>query len=501
MQIFDTNDSTTFFHNGRKYVKNFIAIPIGDEAIAVYNAYDTRLRLVEPTHYTEVQVNGVVQDSQISLMDALSPTIFAKGSPAGMSGQDNVPKYHPLGVLSGTGDITTAEVATWLNNQPFSLPVGETTTPTLLEFLRTENGGTKKYIFLLLRGKGYWGAAQGYNPNAVYSTSFKLISIQTLTSADVEDDENSNINYLGEIEDGDFVTVANESEWYFTGTTQQYYFSYTQDDVLYFALFVGTPNVYNGDFEDSDFVITTNSNVQPSTNHNDLQGLNVGDYQHLTESQLERVLAMIYQNSSATLSLLPTTGERGLPTNVNVIFETQSGDDQFITSSINQGVGNIMSYLNQGQQSLSGGSRTGTTTFTLQNYFNRNDEPTVDAITATYTTYLPQWSGISSDANLNTSGYTAVSAALQKVVQSDDTISRSLAPSGQYVWFVSTNSNASITNNGFNTIIGNWGDATAFFWKQTITFTLADGVSTASLTFYRTRQTSNLPSAQNFTIT
>jgi len=102
--------------------------------------------------------------------------------------------------------------------------------------------------------------------------------------------------------------------------------------------------------------------------------------------------------------------------------------------------------------------------------------------------------------SLNIANYTAISAALQKVVQSSATISRSLTPNNQYVWFVSTNANASITNNGFPTIVGNWDSTTAFFIKQTISLTFADGSSNGSLTFYRTRQTATLTTAQNFTI-
>jgi len=74
-------------------------------------------------------------------------------------------------------------------------------------------------------------------------------------------------------------------------------------------------------------------------------------------------------------------------------------------------------------------------------------------------------------------------------------------PTNQYIWFVSTNPNAIITNNGFNTIVGPWNSTTAFFIKQTVNLTLADNTTIGSLTFYRTRELITLSSVQNFTIT
>lgn len=352
MQIFDSNSSTTFYHNGRKYVKNFIVQKIGDTHIAVYNAYDTRLQLIHSTHYSEVRVNGTFYNSQTALMSVLSPLCFSKGTNNEESVQNNQVKYFSLGeveVLStitandiadlvnslnynltindtdtpviveaeaqgkkylflftqgkgiwgtydgnteivhpeyfqlisvigeqnnvpkvvtyyfnGEGEITPAEVSTKINNSIFPLAVTETTSPVIIEGVRINS--STKYMFLFTRGKGYYGFTLGSDIQSTTASDFKLISKLILTPEDVENDSNSLINYLGEVADGQFISVANQSDWTFTGTSQQYYFSYNQNDILNFALFVGEPGLYGDSytfFTESDFVITTNSEVQP----------------------------------------------------------------------------------------------------------------------------------------------------------------------------------------------------------------------------------------------
>ncbi|TRX34953.1 hypothetical protein FNW52_12490 [Flavobacterium sp. ZT3R18] len=83
MKIFQTIDSKTFRYNGLKYIKNFIIIPHGLNNISVYNAYDNRFQLMSSTHYSDVQVNGIVYTSQIALIDVLAPILFLKGGVGG----------------------------------------------------------------------------------------------------------------------------------------------------------------------------------------------------------------------------------------------------------------------------------------------------------------------------------------------------------------------------------------------------------------------------------
>ncbi|RZJ67694.1 MAG: hypothetical protein EOO50_05270 [Flavobacterium sp.] len=78
MQIIQNIDSGYFRLNGKRRIKNYIVLPIEDDAIAIYNAYDTRMQLLPATHISEIRVNGVVFGSQVSLMEVLVPMIFSK---------------------------------------------------------------------------------------------------------------------------------------------------------------------------------------------------------------------------------------------------------------------------------------------------------------------------------------------------------------------------------------------------------------------------------------
>ena len=209
MQIFKTNDSKSFYYNNRKYVTNFIVQKVGNTHIAIYNAYDTKLQLMPATHYSEVMVNETIFSSQRALMDVLSPVVFTKVDASTI--QNNQAVYILGGLLAGGGAITTAEVSTWVNNSEYPFVISDIQSPVIFEFLRTEGESTKKYLFLFTLGKGVWGAA-GYLP--VFPSYFKLLSVTTLTIDDITDNSDSNfIEHLGEIPDGDFLQVANSSEW------------------------------------------------------------------------------------------------------------------------------------------------------------------------------------------------------------------------------------------------------------------------------------------------
>jgi hypothetical protein len=272
MQIFNTHDEKAFYYNNSKYASNYLVHKVGEDAIAIYNAYDTRMQLMSATHFSEVSVDDNIFDSQNALMDVLSTIVFNKVAGGAFGGtQNNKANYYQFGALPGEGDITPSEVADWLNSQEYSLNIGETETPILMEFLRMRNGINTKFIFLFKEGKGLWGAANGggLTNRPVYPTFFVLLSVQSLTLEDVSNDPLNTINDLGDVPDSNFVEVANATEWNFTDDEQSYYFSYTQDEVLYFVLFIGQSGIYGGgdmsalDFTESDFVATTNSNVQP----------------------------------------------------------------------------------------------------------------------------------------------------------------------------------------------------------------------------------------------
>lgn len=74
--IINDFDAKLFELNGIKYVRNFLAIKVGD-TVRVSNAYDTRFTLVIG-HYTEFSINGITHVNSASLVSALSPILFVK---------------------------------------------------------------------------------------------------------------------------------------------------------------------------------------------------------------------------------------------------------------------------------------------------------------------------------------------------------------------------------------------------------------------------------------
>lgn len=117
MQIFQNIDAKTFTYNNKKYVKNFLLMAIGDTHVSAYNAYDVKLQLLPPTHFSDVRVNGLDYPTQEQLMNVLAPIIFAKS----VENDPVVPAWGTItGLLSNQTDLHSA-----LSGK-FSNPTGTT---------------------------------------------------------------------------------------------------------------------------------------------------------------------------------------------------------------------------------------------------------------------------------------------------------------------------------------------------------------------------------------
>lgn len=234
-----------------------------------------------------------------------------------------------------------------------------------------------------------------------------------------------------------------------------------------------------------------------------LQGGQSGQYYHLTELQYQKLVALLYTNNITSIAVNPQSGEKGVSTPITVIYNINTGDDVFTSASINQGIGSVLANINQGTINVSGGSKTDTTTYSLSYTYTRNGLTNTEVKSANYVAYFPQWRGISADSTLDAANYATLNSNLTKTVQNTsaaNTLSIDVAPINQYIYFISTKANASITNNGFLTDIQPWGDTvTGGFWRKSITVTLADSTTT-TLYIYRTRQT-RTHSQQNYTLT
>lgn len=150
--------------------------------------------------------------------------------------------------------------------------ITEQQTPVIFTITQIASLGSsqpsKVYPYLFLAGKGTYGS--GGTP--INQSMLFPLPVNYLTAADIENDPEATIYNLDPVTDGDFISKANLAFWDFQESTypdpgQNFYFSYTDDGVLYYALFVGEPDTYgvggNQLFVSEDFITTANSNTEP----------------------------------------------------------------------------------------------------------------------------------------------------------------------------------------------------------------------------------------------
>lgn len=233
--------------------------------------------------------------------------------------------------------------------------------------------------------------------------------------------------------------------------------------------------------------------------HNDLTGIQGGspnEYYHFNEIQHEKLLSLIYTNGTSTISVSPSSGERGVNATLTVNYSITSNDDVFGTATINQGIGDVTGDIDAGNQSKSGGNSTNNKSFTMSLSYTRNGEPETENKTTTYNTYIPQWAGWSAEEDFVNS-YSSINSEtnFQKYIQSSATINKVNSPTGEYIWFISNKNNATIKDtNDFVQTVGTWGDGTSEFYRKPLTLTLADGITTATVYLYRSRNVKTLSS-------
>lgn len=187
--------------------------------------------------------------------------------------QNNIGKK----VLLGFTDVVPTINSTVSRANEVGFVVSEQETPVLIyfkSFFSTSLGyyGAKNYNYIFLPGKGTYGTGN----TTVTSSMLYPLPPTFVTPEDIEDDPNSVTYNLDPVTDGDFISKANTTFWDFTESTypdegMNFYFSYTDDGVLYYALFVGTPGTYGSGgtpFTEDDFVTTTSDEVLPIDDNN-----------------------------------------------------------------------------------------------------------------------------------------------------------------------------------------------------------------------------------------
>jgi hypothetical protein len=236
---------------------------------------------------------------------------------------------------------------------------------------------------------------------------------------------------------------------------------------------------------------TTYLNLPSHNNLSGLQGGQTNEYYHLTNSQHIRVLNLIYINNTVSFSVSPNTGERGISTSLTLNYTVTPNDDNITGATINPGSYNVLANVTGLPQTQSVGNFSITTAHILTLGYIRNGFTSTSTNSATYTTYVPQWLGVSATATLSSNVYSVVTAlGLTKIVQSSTTLTSGMTSNNQYLWFISNNSNATITSSGLPNVIGaiNTEDGVSEWYKKSIVLTLSDGVTTATVYTYRTRE-------------
>lgn len=216
----------------------------------------------------------------------------------------------------------------------------------------------------------------------------------------------------------------------------------------------------------------------------------------ITQAQQDWIAAQLYTNHSATFTVSPSSGERGVSTAITVNYSISSNDDVITSASINQGIGSVLSDVDTGAKTVSGGTTAETKSWQLAIGYTRNGTPGSQNRTATYTATNPKWQGVgSSVSDVTVDSYTdlTVGNGFTKFISASGSMTINLNnDTGQYVWFISTQNINKITASGFDTTIGAWNDDGVFFWKKAVSgFKLADGTTTATMYVYRTRELQN----------
>jgi len=195
-----------------------------------------------------------------------------------LNDNDGIP-YSPMGTtrsfyVESDVNVTETTVRSLLNagtptgNYPISISSSET--PVYIVINKTTETNTLRYVFGFSRGAGSWG----FGGTTIPLFSFTQLSAPYyLTIDDITNDPNTQTIDLGSLPTGDYVTAANSESRDLSNEDLVYYFSYTQDGVLYLVQFIGDNGIYGSSGTQlvlGDFAAATNSNVTPEQDLQDV---------------------------------------------------------------------------------------------------------------------------------------------------------------------------------------------------------------------------------------
>lgn len=337
MNVISSLNAKHFTFNGVQYFRNYVSAVHGDK-VEIYNCFERKDVLVPLSHFSEFNVNGSSFTSANLLQAALLDVTYTRltGTDSSVVDQDNVAKVISVGMIGplNSGQSMLIEVANKLNAKTITITAKET--PVIILATEMANNGmynyiSKRYKYLFKRGKGNWGLGG----SEISLTYLELINTENLLANHLLSEPNAVINNLGSVPDGDYLTVANATEWDFLDSgletdigPKTYYFSYETDDVLYFVQFMGAPDLYGGvydlKFTADDFVSSTDSRITevPKLEEVIAQGGNLNISQLVNNGNGTSPYATIAQLNGLSLIVNQAAAEMYLKNGDNVTLAT-----------------------------------------------------------------------------------------------------------------------------------------------------------------------------------
>lgn len=229
----------------------------------------------------------------------------------------------------------------------------------------------------------------------------------------------------------------------------------------------------------------------------DIQGGIESERYHLSQSQLDRVLNIIYIPMTSSISIsTPSSGyaEKGVSTNVSFAYSITPNDDTITSATINSV--SIIDNIDGTTKYFSAGSQKSSYTASMIISYDRDGVIESQTKNSTFNAYNPQWIGVSSSVDFYS--YSELnSSSLTKFIQSSASKNATVSPSNEYIWFISNSAGRTIKDgNDFTQTVGAWGNGSTEFYYKSITIKLSDGQTDFTAYLYRSR---NQKTLTNFT--
>lgn len=218
-----------------------------------------------------------------------------------------------------------------------------------------------------------------------------------------------------------------------------------------------------------------------------------------TQTQVNRVKDSVYEEVVKTVSVAPTSFEKGVSTDLVFTWNVDKKDDTLGYVQIdgntvtNEATGVNRTYLTNGQVATKG-------VFLTVNVIRNNTTggSFTTNILATANGYVPQFKGQLASTLAADAYFISDFNTITKLIQNGKNMTISETFSNKYAVILTKEA---ITQIVFSVApeplsIGNWDDGVSYFYRKTVTLTLADG-TVETMFLYRTRQLLNATTTFN----